>query len=151
MSKPVLQEIKDFVGAPLRLILLPDEACRRLGLTSLEDERLAVVLPWISGRLLDIGAGNSRLVRTYGDGIGIDVHDFGGGATLVDNVRQLPFPDSSFDTVTFVASLNHIPERREALAESHRVLRASGRILVTMIDPFVSSIGHRLWWYSEDK
>src|SRR5206468_1613795 len=67
------------------------------------------------------------------------------------NVRQLPFPDSSFDTVTFVASLNHIPERREALAESHRVLRASGRILVTMIDPFVSSIGHRLWWYSEDK
>jgi SAM-dependent methyltransferase len=133
------------------MAVLSDEMSRRLGLTSLEDERLAAVRPWISGRLLDIGAGNNRLVREYGDGVGVDVHDFGGGALLLPDTTQLPFEAGTFDTVTFVASLNHIPERDAVLRESRRVLRDGGRIVVTMIDPIMSAIGHRIWWYSEDK
>lgn len=139
------------MAAPLRMLLLPDDMSRRLGLTSLEDERLMAVRPWITGSLLDVGAGRNRLVREYGSGVGVDVHDFGGEALLLPNTRRLPFADASFDTVTFVACLNHIPERREALSESWRVLREGGRVVVTMIDPILSGIGHRLWWYSEDR
>jgi len=133
------------------MALLSDEMSRRLGLTSLEDERLAAVRPWISGRLLDIGAGNNRLVREYGDGVGVDVHDFGGDALLLPDTTRLPFAAGTFDTVTFVASLNHIPEREAALREARRVLRDGGRVVVTMIDPITSAIGHRIWWYSEEK
>jgi SAM-dependent methyltransferase len=150
-SKSTLQHLKDFAAAPLRMLFLPDQVSQRLGLTSLEDERLTAVRPWITGALLDVGAGTNRLVREYGSGVGVDVHDFGGDTLLVSDTRHLPFPDGSFDTVTFVACLNHIPERREALAESRRVLRDGGRIAVTMIDPILSAIGHRIWWYSEDR
>jgi SAM-dependent methyltransferase len=139
------------VAAPLRMIFLPDHVSTRLGLTSLEDERIAAVQPWITGRLLDIGAGTNRLAREHGNGIGVDVHDFGGGALLVPDSRHLPFPDSSFDTVTFVACLNHIPERQLALAEACRIVRRGGRVVITMIDPILSGIGHRIWWYSEDR
>jgi len=151
VTKSLGQSVKDLAGAPLRMALLSDQMSRRLGLTSLEDERLAAVRPWITGRLLDIGAGNNRLVREYGDGVGVDIHDFGGGATLLPDAAHLPFDAGTFDTVTFVACLNHIPEREAALREAHRVLRDGGRVLVTMIDPIISAIGHRIWWYSEEK
>lgn len=148
----MLQEIKDFVAAPLRLALLPDATCERMGLTSLESERIRAALPWIRGRLLDIGAGRNRLVYEHGEGIGIDVVDGGAGVMVLPHTRTLPFEDASFDTVAFLASLNHVPEREETLRESLRVLRPGGRVIVTMIDPVLSTIGHRfLWWYSEEK
>lgn len=146
-----VQKIWDFIGSPLRMVLLPDESSRRLGLTSLEDERINAVLPHIRGRLLDVGAGKNTLVRRYGNGVGVEVFDWGGGAQLIEDSAHLPFEDASFDTVTFVASLNHIPERREALQEAARVLCPGGRLLITMISAFLGGIGHRIWWYSEDK
>lgn len=149
--KRVLQTVYDLVCAPLRMIVLPDAWSRRLGLTSLEDERLQVVLPEIHGRLLDIGAGTNRLVQLYGNGIGVDVLDWGGGALVVDDTRRLPFDDGSFDTASFVACLNHIPYREEALLEAHRLLRTGGRVIVTMIGSIIGEVGHKLWWYSEDK
>ena len=133
------------------MALLPDEWSRRLGFFSLEDERLRAVLPQLRGRLLDIGAGTNRLVRLYGNGVGIDVHDFGGGAIIVSDTRRLPFEDGCFDTVSFVACLNHIPYRQEALFEAKRILRPGGRAVLTMIGPIIGTVGHRIWWYSEDK
>ena len=73
-------------------------------------------------RLLDIGAGTNALVRRHGDGVGVEVYDWGGEALVVENAARLPFSDQSFDTVSFVASLNHIPNRQEALFEAHRHL-----------------------------
>ena len=145
------QHIIDFLVAPLRMIVLPDAWSRCLGLTSLEEERLRAVLPEIRGRLLDIGAGTNRLAQLYGDGIGVDVLDWGGGALVVDDTRRLPFDDGSFDTASFVACLNHIPYREEALLEAHRLLRTGGRVIVTMIGSIIGEVGHKLWWYSEDK
>lgn len=147
----IMQSMYDLLGAPLRMVVLPDAWSNRLGLTSLEDERLIVVLPEIRGRLLDIGAGMNRLVQLYGNGVGVDVLDWGGGAMVVQDTRRLPFDDGSFDTVTFVACLNHIPYRQEALLEARRVVKITGRIVVTMIGPWIGGIGHKLWWYSEDK
>lgn len=152
MKKSLWQEIKDFITAPLRLTVLPDDVATRLGLTSLEEERIRAVLPYIRGRLLDIGAGRNRLVQRYGNGIGVDVYDWGGGALIVEDSSNLPFPDESFDTVTFLASLNHIPYRKAVLKEAYRLLRPGGRVIVTMIDPLLGWIGHKLfWWYDRDQ
>lgn len=149
--KGVLQHLWDFVGAPLRMALLPDETSSRLGLTSLQDERLRAVVSQIQGKLLDIGAGDNLLVKTYSNGIGVDVYDFGGGATIVEDTCNLPFDDASFDTITFLACLNHIPYRDEVLKEAYRVLKPGGKIIATMISPFLGKIGHAIWWYSEEK
>ncbi len=147
----VLQTIYDFIGAPLRMVVLPDAWSTRLGFTSLEDERLRVVLPELRGRVLDVGAGTNRLMDLHGDGVGVDVIDWGGGATVVEDTRNLPFPDASFETVAFVACLNHIPYRDEVLIEAKRLLRPGGRVVLTMIGRWLGDIGHKIWWYSEDK
>jgi len=162
--KSVFQHCYDFVGAPLRMIALPDHVNERLHLTSLRAERLSAVLPLLKGRVLDIGAGDNMLVNIYRDANagtenevgardskGIDVVDWGGDCVIVENCQHLPFEDSSFDAVCFVACLNHIPERRQALAESFRILKPGGRLIITMIGRLIGEIGHAIWWYSEDK
>lgn len=160
--KPWWRHVYDFALAPLRMALLPDAVAERIGLTSLRGERLSAVLPLLEGRVLDVGAGDNVLVRLYQQraphgqsgadhSAGVDVVDWGGGCVIVDSSAQLPFPDASFDTVTFIACINHIPERVAALKEARRVLRPGGRVILTMIGRWIGQIGHKIWWYSEDK
>lgn len=163
--KPAARAAYDLLLAPLRMVALPDTASERLGLTSLRAERFAAVLPEMRGRCLDVGAGDNALLRCYrhlarelgasaedaANSVGVDVVDWGSDVLCVESPAKLPFPPASFDTVTFVACINHIPERLEALVEARRVLRPGGRLLVTMIGRFLGGLGHRLWWYSEDK
>ena len=151
MTKSLWQELWDFIGIPARFVLFDQQWLHRFRWTTLEDERISFVLPVVRSRLLDIGAGTNALVRRYGDGVGVDVYDWGGEALVVKNAARLPFSDQSFDTVTFVASLNHIPNRVEALFEAHRLLKPTGQLLITMINPIFGGIGHAIWWYSEDK
>jgi SAM-dependent methyltransferase len=110
----------------------------------LEALRIRAVLPFIRGRLLDIGCGMNTLVKAYGNGIGVDVYDWGSVDYVVENSAVIPFADASFDTITIVAALNHMPNREEVLAESRRLLTADGRIIVTMITPKVSAAWHFL-------
>ena len=160
--KPLLQHAYDLLGAPLRMVLLPDGTCERLHLTSLRAERFASVLPQLKGRVLDVGAGDNLLVKTYraamgpgdraaAESVGVDVVDWGADCVILESAARMPFPDASFDTVCFIACLNHIPERKEALQESIRVLRPGGRVVATMIGRLIGKVGHALWWYSEDK
>jgi len=151
VPKGVVQSFVDFLAAPLRMLLLPDRWSSAIGLTSLEDERLRAVLPLLQGRVLDIGAGTNTLINKYRNGVGVDIIDWGGGAMVVEDSSRLPFENGSFDVVTFVACLNHIPDRFGVLQEAFRVLRPDGRVVVTMIGPMIGVIGHKLWWYSEDK
>lgn len=151
LSKSLLQAIWDFVGIPFRFALLDQEWLPRLHWTTLEDERLAIVSPHIHGRLLDVGAGLNNLVKSYGDGIGVDVYDWGNDVVVVESSAALPYPNESFDTITFVACLNHIPYRQEALNEARRLIRPDGNLVITMINPILGGIGHKIWWYSEEK
>ena len=98
----------------------------------------------IKGRLLDIGCGDNLLVRQHGDGIGVDVVDWGNVDLVVEDTARLPLADASFDTITFVACLNHIPNREEVLDEARRLLKPDGRLVATMIGPGLSSIWHRV-------
>jgi SAM-dependent methyltransferase len=162
--KALPRRVCDLLFAPLRMALLPDGLCERVGLTSLRGERFAAVLPVLRGKLVDVGAGDNALIHLYRDlrqgqadadlaaqSIGIDVVDWGSDCLVVESSARLPLADESVDTVAFVACLNHIPERREALHEARRILKPGGRVVVTMIGRLLGEIGHRIWWYSEDK
>ena len=163
--KSVLQSAWDLAGAPLRMVLLPDSQNEWLHLTSLRAERYAAVLPQLRGRVLDIGAGDNALIRLYrqrllrsgkddagaDDSVGVDVVDWGGDTLKIASSDSLPFEAESFDTVAFVACLNHIPERIGALKEAHRVLKTGGLLVATMIGRLIGDVGHAIWWYSEDK
>lgn len=70
---------------------------------------------------------------------------------IVEDSSDLPFGDGSFDTMSFVASLNHIPNRTEVIQEVRRVLSRNGRIVLTMISPLVGKIRHKLAWWDKDQ
>lgn len=153
MKTSLMQKLWDIVGIPFRYLLFDQAWLPAFGWTTLEDERMAAVLPRVNGLLLDIGAGPNTLVKMHGvqGSVGVDVHDWGGGVIVVDNTSELPFEDASFDTITFIACLNHIPYRENCVSEAYRLLKPGGTVLVTMINPILGDIGHALWWYSEDK
>lgn len=116
----------------------------RLGRRLLE-WRIRMVLPHVRGRLLDIGCGTNELVRAYaGEGTGVDVYPWDGANLVVENTARLPFPDQTFDTVTIIAALNHIPNRDEVLREADRILKPDGRFVMTMIPPRISRVWHFL-------
>ena len=104
--------------------------------------RIKAVLPDVKGRLLDIGCGMNELVRQYDNGIGIDVYQWGSVDLVLEDTAQIPVSDESFDTISIIATLNHIPNREEVLKEAHRILKPKGRIIITMLPPFISRIWH---------
>ena len=115
--------------------------------------RIAAVLPHLRGRVLDVGCGTNDLLKRYRResdepgaeaSIGIDIFDWPGADLLVSDSSELPYEDASFDTVCFVASLNHIPNRREVLRECRRLVRPGGAAIVTMLPPRLSRVWHLL-------
>jgi len=110
-----------------------------------------------SGRtLLDVACGSGgpalRIAAKTGCAItGIDLHDqalanaralaeergLGSMARFhaADAREPLPFPDASFDAITCIDAINHLPDRPRTLAHLERVLAPGGRLLFT--DPVV--------------
>jgi SAM-dependent methyltransferase len=116
----------------------------------LEAWRINAVLPHIKGRLLDIGCGFNNLVRAYRRGVGVDVFPWKGIDILVGPSDKLPFAAESFDTVTIVAALNHIPNRADVLLEIQRVLQPKGFLIITMIGPLVGILAHVIFRRDEN-
>lgn len=56
--------------------------------------------------------------------------------TRQGDVEQIPFPDASFDLIVSRYSAHHWPQPQAALAEFHRVLRPSGRLLLDDVVSF---------------
>ncbi|MDL2267850.1 class I SAM-dependent methyltransferase [Desulfovibrio sp. OttesenSCG-928-G15] len=115
----------------------------------LKEQRMARVIAHAQGDLLDVGCGEgnslcSRYKMQHANKtcVGADVYPWEGVDVILKNSATLPFPDASFDTVTCVAALNHIPERMEFLRETVRLLKPSGRFIMTMIPPFISRCWH---------
>lgn len=48
-----------------------------------------------------------------------------------------PYPDAAFDLVVVSLALHYVEDWAAALAELRRVLRADGRLLVSIIHPMV--------------
>ena len=142
------QKIKDRLCFPL-LVFLSSDQTRSLGLTPIDEERVAMALGRCQGLLLDIGCGTNELVRHYrsrqGRAIGVDVYPWP-GADVVCDTTTLPFPDTLFDTVSMLACLNHITmsKRNQVLQEARRVLKEEGQLLITMINPVVGFFAHKI-------
>jgi len=116
----------------------------KIGLFLLK-KRIKEILPLIEGKFLDIGCGTNELVRSYsGEGIGIDVYPWENADMVVEDTAKLPFDDKSFDTVTIIAAINHIPNRKEVLIEIHRILKDSGKFIFTDVGATTSQIWHFL-------
>jgi hypothetical protein len=126
----------------------PQEIARRR-MDLLEPWRHRVVLPFIRGRLLDLACGYNNLTRAHGSGVGADVFPWEGIDIRIGDAAQLPFRDCSFDTVSVVAALNHIPNREAALLAVMRVLRPEGRFLATMIGPTTGRLAHMCFHQDE--
>jgi len=135
------------VTFPARALLLPESD---LGpLSSLASERYDYVSHEVNGRCLDVGCGRfNRFIRDFrdGNGAGIDVHPYEGltEENLVSDISRFPFDDRTFDTVTFIANLNHVPRslRDVELEEARRCLRRGGLIVVTMGNPVAEILAH---------
>jgi ubiquinone/menaquinone biosynthesis C-methylase UbiE len=98
-------------------------------------------------RLLDLGCGSGRIGAAFmiegDDYFGVDLsfgmlhtlatrHDLAGGAVLLAqaNGEHLPFLDAGFDAVLMMQVLSAAGDWRSLLAESARVLRHSGSLIV---------------------
>ena len=119
----------------------------------LADRRVRAALPHVRGRLLDYGCGSNHLVRRYGNGVGVDVYPWPGADVVVANSAALEWESGSYDTVTFLACLNHIANREAVLQECRRLLRPQGRVVVTMLTPVISRVWHwlRLPWDADQR
>ena len=122
------------IAFPL-LTLLSREQTLKLGLTPIDDERVIMALKNTKGHVLDIGCGANNFVKSYGDGVGVDVEAWKGCDVVIKDAAKLPFKKSEFDTVTYLACLNHIPNRDESVKDAYRVLASDGQLIITMITP----------------
>jgi SAM-dependent methyltransferase len=126
-------------------------------LTADEQDRFLSWLELSRGKsLLDVacGAGGPALriaAKTGASVIGIDVHEQAiatGNALaerrslsqaaefrVVDAARPLPFSDCTFDAITCIDAINHLPDRPRVIGEWVRLLKHKGRLLFT--DPLI--------------
>ncbi len=154
------------------------ERLRWLQAPSGTDERV-IELPWVlsrlraSGRVLEIGYAYAEpsylgaLLRAGVELAGADLAalDVEGMETVRADVRDLPFPDGSFDQVLLVSTLEHVgadnsvygleederaagDPRLSALRSIRRVLRGSGSLLCTVP---VGEPGDYGWFRQEDE
>ena len=117
-------------------------------------DRLAAVIAQNAGAndtVLDIGAGYGAFVlscRRHGlDAIGYEIASFEVGISRERLLRidpradasavfrngdagRLPFSDETFQTVTLLNVLEHVPNYHAVLAEATRVLRPGGRLFI---------------------
>ncbi len=123
-------------------------------------DELETFIGWLDlregARLLDIACGSGgpalRIARRAGcEILGVDIEEsaiavardqartqgLAGRAWFerVDASQTLPFQAGSFDALTCIDAVNHLPDRFHVLAEWTRVLRPGGRLLYT--DPIV--------------
>lgn len=153
-GKPIL-EIVNGILLPVKLLIPQPIIARIPGLTTNEEIRINQVLHHTEGRLLDIGCGRNLLVQGYreggGGGVGVDVYQWDGVDQVVADTAKLPFDSNEFDTITFVACINHIPNRDLVLTEAHRLLKAGGRVVLTNLPPMISLIWHKIAFWDEDQ
>jgi SAM-dependent methyltransferase len=148
VRKPITR-VFDFVSFPVRGLILFHKD--KWGFSCLASERYDYVSREVQGYCLDVGCGyHNRFVVEWlhGNGRGIDVYQYEGltKEQIVADMSRFPFDDASFDSVTFIANINHVPAsmRDRELAEAYRCLRPGGNVIVTMGNPLTEILVHKV-------
>jgi SAM-dependent methyltransferase len=101
------------------------------------------------GRHLDYGAYNGEILNVLAktevitDGIGVDLnlgvveeHRLAMNKNVelryIEKGAKLPFDDDSFDSISMLDVLEHIHDQESILKELNRVLRAGGKLIITV-------------------
>ena len=151
MQRSFLQKLIDFLTFPVRAITLFEHD--KLGFSSLRSERFDYVAREVYGYCLDVGCGKHNWFIVHylnSNGKGIDVYPYEGLSEehIVPDMSHFPFSAESFDTVTFIANINHVPKkmRDRELSEAFRCLRINGNVIVTMGNPVAEVLVHKVVW-----
>lgn len=149
MQRKRSQMIKDFLFFPLRALFIHEND--RFTLSSLRTERFEYVAKEVKGYCLDVGCGSRNIFVKHflsGRGEGIDIYPYEGltKKQIVQDLSKFPFESNSFDSLTFIANINHIPKplRDKELSEAYRCLKKNGNIIVTMGHPLAELLVHFL-------
>jgi demethylmenaquinone methyltransferase / 2-methoxy-6-polyprenyl-1,4-benzoquinol methylase len=67
-------------------------------------------------------------------------------AMVAGRAEQLPFPDASFDALTFTYLLRYVDDPRATLAELARVVKPGGRVASLEFCVPPSPFWHTAWW-----
>lgn len=131
---PVTKTLVSRLALPL-LSLISREQALDYGLTPIDDERVIMAIKHSKGRVLDVGCGANNFIKSHGNGLGVDVFPWAGCDQVIEDAAKLPFKKGEFQTVTYLACLNHIPNRDDSVKAAYGILDEGGRVLVTMITP----------------
>jgi len=102
---------------------------------------LRTVLPSLSGRVLDVGCGESPYrhlmdpTKTTYTGIDIvdaEKFDYINPDVIPFDGKRIPFPDESFDALICTEVLEHVLEHQTLTDEMLRVLKPGGRGIITI-------------------
>jgi ubiquinone/menaquinone biosynthesis C-methylase UbiE len=135
-------------------------------------ERTLQKLP-IGDRILDAGAGELQFKKfcshlNYvaqdfgrydgkGDGKSLQTEDWEqSNLDIVSDIINIPEPDNSFDDIMCVEVLEHLPDPTLAIKEFSRLLKASGKLILTApfcslthFSPFHFFSGFNTYWYEK--
>ena len=114
-------------------------------------------------RMLDVGCGDGRFLKAMaargwsGEGIETDSIAAGlarerSGATIYETpLENTPFAEATFDLVSLLHVLEHVPNPRQTLSTAYRLLRPGGKLLLAL--PNVRCVEASLFgrsWYPLD-
>ena len=107
-------------------------------------KNISAYAPELSGRLMDFGCGSKPYKSLFSadEYVGVDFEN-PGHPHLNEQIdvfydgKKIPFPDEHFDSVFSSEVFEHIFNLEEILKEINRVMKASGKILITC--PFAIS------------
>lgn len=109
----------------------------------LAKRQLEFVDEHIRGDVLDVGCGDGIIGAIYGDRVtSCDIEDNNRFGIEVDIARgeELPYDDNSFDTVCLIGVIEHTENPMQVMIECCRVLKDSGRLIMT----YPNGWG---WWF----
>jgi len=152
MLRSPWQKFKDTLSFPFRAFTLFH--ADQWGLSAQSTERFDYVAREVEGFCLDVGCGrDNRFIKEFlgGNGKGVDVYPYEGllPENLLDNLTHFPFDDESFQAVTFIANINHVPQSQRdiELAEAYRCLKVGGKIILTMGNPIAELLVHKVMFF----
>lgn len=120
-------------------------------------QRTAMVTPFITGDVLEIGCNDAATLGRDNPGlgryVGTDIDDdalararekYPRREFIKNNIENEPLGFSDeFDNVLLVALIEHILNQRFLLDTCHQALRRGGRLVITTPTPFGNDIVHR--------
>lgn len=110
------------------------------------DELIRPIRNTIPGKLLDVGCGMGFMLKRFQElgweSYGVDVSSYAteyarselGLNVYTGTIDKVDFPESYFDLVTMVLTIEHVPDPRSALQTLHKLMKPEAIIMIATHD-----------------